>query len=173
MTVEGGHAVAEFDAISGLSGVTAYMLRRRGTSREVDTPLATVLSALAGLFADAASPPRWHTPVEWVSEDQREYYPYGDLNCGLAHGLPGPLAVVSLALLDDHLVPGGSEAIATASAWLAAHGADDEWGPNWPRRAAAGRGRIGTGAVVAEPCRLVLRSARGRSRAVAGGNGVG
>lgn len=59
-------------------------------------------------------------------------YPHGYLNCGLAHGIPGPLAAMSLALLCDVTAPGLSEAAERAAGWIAGHRADDSWGINWP-----------------------------------------
>jgi len=59
-------------------------------------------------------------------------HPHGNLNCGLAHGIPGPLATMSLALACDVTVPGLPEAVDRAAGWLAGHRADDYWGVNWP-----------------------------------------
>ena len=44
-------------------------------------------------------------------------YPHGNLNCGLAHGIPGPLATMSLALLAGVTVPGLAEAVDWAASW--------------------------------------------------------
>lgn len=123
--------VIRFDAISGLAGATAYLLRRRGRSPDVDAALEAALAALATRLADSGHPPAWHTPVTWLRDEERPHYPHGNLNCGLAHGLPGPLAVLALAMRDGHRVPGGPQAVATAADWLVAHRVDDEWGPNW------------------------------------------
>jgi hypothetical protein len=59
-------------------------------------------------------------------------YPYGNLNCGLAHGIPGPLALMALALSRGTTVPGLEEAIDRLADWLVCHRADDAWGVNWP-----------------------------------------
>lgn len=127
-----GIPVGSIDLISGLAGTTAYLLRRRGTGAAVDGALDAALAALAGLLADRSSPPAWHTPVAWIRDEERPHYPHGNLNCGLAHGLPGPLAVLALALRDGHVVPDGHAAVAAAAGWLADHRVDDAWGPNWP-----------------------------------------
>jgi Lanthionine synthetase C-like protein len=65
-------------------------------------------------------------------EVMADRYPYGNLNCGLAHGIPGPLAMMSLALRHGVTVPGLSDAVDCAATWLAGHRADDRWGVNWP-----------------------------------------
>lgn len=123
--------VSRFDAISGLSGVAAYLLCRR------DTPgpraaLERVLQALASLARDPGERPRWFTPAELLSAEERKHYPRGNLNCGLAHGIPGPLAVLALARRAGVDVPGQVDAIEHMAAWLVAQRFDDEWGVNWP-----------------------------------------
>jgi hypothetical protein len=64
--------------------------------------------------------------------ESRAMNPNGDLNCGLAHGVPGPLALMSLALLQGVEVSGMRAAIGATADWLCEHRLDDEWGPNWP-----------------------------------------
>ncbi len=59
-------------------------------------------------------------------------YPHGNLNCGLAHGIPGPLAVMALALLHGIGVPGIEGVVDRVVDWLGGHRADDGWGVNWP-----------------------------------------
>ena len=146
----GGHAVRELDLISGLSGVGAYLLLRRGEPGAA-AALRVVLGSLVALTGADAGGPRWRTPPGDLSPDERARYPGGYLNCGLAHGIPGPLAVLALALRAGVDLPGLPDAVARTAAWLAAHRADDPSGPTWPnavplpagpgRRPAAGRRR--------------------------------
>ena len=56
----------------------------------------------------------------------------GILNCGLAHGLPGPLALLSLARIAGVEVQGLTEAIRWAVDWLISQSLSDKWGVNWP-----------------------------------------
>jgi lantibiotic biosynthesis protein len=130
--LEHGMSPGEFDAISGLAGVGAYLLcRREGDAAGAALDIA--LRALVSLVAGADARPRWWTPPDLMgSGAMTAQYPYGNLNCGLAHGIPGPLATMSLALLCDVSVPGLSEAVDRAASWLAGHRADDSWGVNWP-----------------------------------------
>ena len=122
----------EFDAISGLAGVAAYLLCRRDTGA-ADAALDLALAALVALVTDAEVPARWWTPPDLMGNMAvAERYPHGYLNCGLAHGIPGPLAAISLALLCDVTVPGLPEAAERAADWIAGHRADDRWGVNWP-----------------------------------------
>jgi hypothetical protein len=128
-----GVGVGEFDVISGLTGVGAYLLARRSEH----TALITMLRCLVDLVLDDASPPRWYTPADFLGDDdQRRRYPNGNFNCGLAHGLPGPLALLSLAASEGVQVARLGEAVNEAARWLAEHRIDDEWGPTWPNAVA-------------------------------------
>ena len=64
--------------------------------------------------------------------DMAAEYPHGHLNCGLAHGIPGPLGTMSLALLAGVTVPGLPAAVEVAASWLAGHEAVGDWGVDWP-----------------------------------------
>lgn len=127
-----GMSPGEFDAISGLAGVVAYLLCRRD-SGAAGAALDMALGALVALATDAGVPARWWTPPDLMgNEAMVAQYPHGYLNCGLAHGIPGPLAAMSLALLCDVTVPGLPQAAERAAGWIAGHRADDRWGVNWP-----------------------------------------
>jgi lantibiotic modifying enzyme len=127
-----GMNVGEFDAISGLSGVGAYLLCRRNEPA-ISEALHVVIEALVELCLDDTPPFRWHTPCELVGDGRMaEVYPYGNLNLGLAHGIPGPLAFLALAHLAGSAAPGLTEAIAHAAGWISQQRFDDEWGVNWP-----------------------------------------
>jgi class I lanthipeptide synthase len=128
-----GIPVSEFDAISGLAGVGVGLLghAERPAVREV---LDGLLGALVELVDDdAAELPRWYTPPEHMGDEaMSRMYPDGNLNCGLAHGIPGPLATMAQARLAGAEVPGLDGAIAQVAGWVAAARADDDWGVNWP-----------------------------------------
>jgi lantibiotic biosynthesis protein len=128
----GGMSVGEFDVISGLAGAGAYLLCRREDDA-AGAALDIALRALAVLVGDADIPPRWWTPPALMgNEAMAAEYPDGHLNCGLAHGIPGPLATMSLALLAGVTVPGLSAAVAGAASWLAAYQGINSWGVDWP-----------------------------------------
>jgi hypothetical protein len=126
-----GGPVATFDLISGLSGAGVYLLARRADPA-ADRVLRLLLSGLARLLSDRSEPRRWHTPAAYLGESMRAAYPHGNLNCGLAHGLPGPLALLAIAARDGVEVAGMTEAIAMAADWLAAARIDLAEGPDWP-----------------------------------------
>jgi hypothetical protein len=127
-----GVSFGEFDLISGLTGVGAYLLCRWDNPAALTT-LKTVLHSLIALTSEADGRPRWWTPAHLAGdEDAAARHPYGSLNCGLAHGIPGPLALMALARTYGISVPGLEDAIDLAAEWLFTHRADDAWGVNWP-----------------------------------------
>jgi hypothetical protein len=139
-----GLSPAAFDAISGVSGIGAYLVLRIEDAA-CGAALEKVLSAITWLSQETDGIPRWRTPAHLVmDETMQRHYPYGNLNCGLAHGVPGMLALLALALREGAEVDGMADAIRRIGEWLLANRCDDEWGVNWPSavalRPAAGSG---------------------------------
>jgi hypothetical protein len=132
--IRGRHGVcfADFDAISGLSGVGAYLLCRRDRPG-MTMALSSIVEGLVDLLSGGGALPRWYTPPDLLGDEEtREYCPHGNLNFGLAHGIPGPLALLSLAYAAGVAAPGLAAAIARTAAWLCETRYDDAWGVNWP-----------------------------------------
>jgi hypothetical protein len=130
-----GIPVAAFDAISGLAGVGVYLLLRRDNP----TCRAALEETLRGLvaLAEPAEPPRWWTPAQlFANEAMARRHPHGSLNCGLAHGIPGPLALLALASLEGVTVSGQANAVHSIAEWLVQHRVQDAWGVNWPNAVA-------------------------------------
>jgi hypothetical protein len=129
---QGGVSVSQFDLISGLSGIGAYLLCRQ-ESEEATATLRAVLSSLVALTGPAQGVPPWYTPAHLMGDETiARLYPNGNLNCGLAHGIPGPLALMALALRHGIEVEGLEDVIEHVAAWLDHHRVDDAWGVNWP-----------------------------------------
>jgi hypothetical protein len=127
-----GVSFAEFDVISGLSGVGAYLLCRLDEPR-MRMALSSIVEGLVDLLSEVDGLPRWYTPAHLLGDEKtREYCPHGNLNFGLAHGVPAPLAMLSLAHAAGVSVPGLAEAIARTADWLCETRFDDAWGINWP-----------------------------------------
>jgi lantibiotic biosynthesis protein len=124
-------SVGQFDLISGLSGVGTYLLCRKENPGSA-TALRSVLKALVELTREEAGLPRWYTPAHLLWEEMSRLTPHGNLNCGLAHGIPGPLGLLSLAQLAGIEVDGMVDAIDRVVSWLLHHRLDDTWGVNWP-----------------------------------------
>jgi lantibiotic biosynthesis protein len=126
-----GLPVRAWDLISGITGIGVYLLARR-TVPAARAALEQVLAALVDLSREAGGAPRWATPAEQLFEDMRESAPEGNVNCGVAHGAPGPLALMALALLNGVEVGGQIDAMRRVAAWLAARALPGRWGPEWP-----------------------------------------
>lgn len=122
-----------FDAISGLSGMGAYLLFRSANATAANA-LQAVLTSLVYLTEEAEDGlPHWYVPPHLMYQEHWSHqYPDGYLNCGLAHGIPGPLALLALAFRDGVQVPGSEDAIMRTADWLVAHQVKDAWGINWP-----------------------------------------
>jgi hypothetical protein len=113
---DGGAGVGEFDVISGLTGLGAYLLCR-AESAAAAAALDRVLQALVELALPTEGAPAWWT----------------HLDCGMAHGVSGSLALMALASSHGRSARGLDEAVAGVARWLTDHRVDDRWGPNWPR----------------------------------------
>jgi lantibiotic biosynthesis protein len=130
--MSGGCPVQLFDLISGITGAGVYLLCR-SEQEGAQRALKRVLRCLVSLTADDGGLPRWRTPRHLLlGEDQAREFPDGNLNCGLAHGIPGPLGLMSLAKLRAISVPGMDEGIEKIVDWLLAHRLDDQHGTTWP-----------------------------------------
>jgi hypothetical protein len=126
-----GLPVRAWDLISGITGMGVYLLTRR----EEPAPRAALeetLAALVDLMGETDGAPRWATPPDHVHEDVRESTPEGNLNCGVAHGAPGSLALMSLALAEGVEVSGQANATRRMADWLAARCRRGRFGPEWP-----------------------------------------
>lgn len=123
--------VAVFDLISGLSGVCAYATARRSASQEFEASLQGAIDALCDLALDDARPPLWSTPHRYIGRDA-DAYPFGNLNFGLAHGIPGMLAVLAIYSLNGGLTPRLDQAIAHIISILKRYSLQDQWGMQWP-----------------------------------------
>jgi len=128
-----GVSVSTFDVISGLTGVGRYLLLRRETPA-CRQALESVLACLMALsHEDAEGVPHWYTPPGLLGDSFHESsFPAGNLNLGLAHGIPGALALLSLAAMQEVQLPGQLEAIDRIVGWLRRSQLVDEWGVNFP-----------------------------------------
>lgn len=127
-----GFATEQYDVVTGLAGIGAYLLCRRAHLSAAEA-LSAVLQTLISLSEEEAGVPHWYTPPEQITQERwRGQYPHGLLDCGLAHGVAGPLALMALAKREAPPVEGLEAAIDRLATWLAEHRVDDAWGVNWP-----------------------------------------
>ncbi|MFJ9690668.1 lanthionine synthetase C family protein [Kitasatospora sp. NPDC101183] len=102
-----------FDTVSGASGLGRLLL----DLEPYGASLAAVLTALVDLAAPTGGArPRW-----WTAGGPGLPEAEGHVNLGLAHGIPGPLALLSLAWSRGVRVPGQEEAIEALALWLTTH----------------------------------------------------
>ncbi len=131
LTPTNGLPVRAWDLISGITGIGAYLLGRRFLSAP-RAALEETLAALVDLMRDTGGTPRWATPPEHLHEGMRQGAPDGNLNCGVAHGAPGSLALMSLALAEGVEVRGQVDAVRRLADWVAGQRRPGRFGPEWP-----------------------------------------
>lgn len=108
---------AEFDTIRGLTGYGAYLMHRM--------PHGDILQAILRYLVRLTEPitvaghivPGWwcHGPPTTRLDGR---FPHGHSNHGVAHGIGGPLALLSLATIRGIHVDGQEAATRTICAWL-------------------------------------------------------
>lgn len=134
-------ALAEFDAIRGLAGLGAYLLRRDPNGDLIRAVLCylvrltePVIEPVTATVIDAGQTmPGWWTDVAPSGQASPDF-PGGHANTGMAHGIAGPLALLALAMRDGVMVEGQRDAIRRIQAWLdrwRQEGATGVWWPYW------------------------------------------
>ncbi len=124
-------ALAEFDVIRGLTGIGAYLLRRDPRSATVRAVLEYLVRLTEPLPGVEQPSPGWWTATG-PSGRKSKRFPAGHGNCGVAHGIAGPLALLALAARRGVTVYGHREGIGRICAWLDRWRTDTASGPVWP-----------------------------------------
>ncbi|MGH4031585.1 lanthionine synthetase LanC family protein [Actinomycetota bacterium Odt1-20B] len=142
----GGVRWAGYDAIAGLSGTGRLLLSAclegGAEERAASGPaLRDTLTYLTGLSrpvsAHGREVPGWWVPEPLLVMDfDRERYPRGEFNVGMAHGISGPLTLLGLCAQHGIRVPGQDDALQRIGGWLANRTRTDPAGPHWPARIA-------------------------------------
>jgi hypothetical protein len=148
--------VHEYDVTSGLAGILSHVSRQpadtaaqRVTAQGIERFVARCVTADppepdAAVRPDHREGDReslvtslwtpWRIPPEnYGRPGERELYPFGFADLGLAHGVPGPLAALSRAWLAGHRAPGQRAAIRTLADQLIAASHLGDQGRVWPR----------------------------------------
>ncbi|MGC5042480.1 lanthionine synthetase C family protein [Streptomyces albidoflavus] len=123
--------LAEFDAIRGLSGLGALLLHRGTTPDLLREVLTYVVRLTEPVKHDGELLPGWWSHLA-PSGKQSPDYPEGHGNNGVAHGISGPLALLSLAARRGIAVNGQTEAISRILQWLDHWRQQGKAGPWWP-----------------------------------------
>lgn len=126
-----GCSVSQFDAISGLAGIGVYLMNHR-QNPGLAAALESVLLTFVHLSEETSGLPRWHSPPALLDKNMLERFPSGNINLGLAHGISGPLALMSKALNSGVHADGLEEAVNRISQRLCAAQLTDECGVGWP-----------------------------------------
>lgn len=126
-----GARMAGYDVVAGLSGLGRLLLAA-GPEHRATTEL--VVAHLVALTRPVTAPDGRTVPGWWTGDpillSEPDGVPGGHFNAGLAHGIPGPLALLSLAHRAGVRVPGQEQAICTVAEWLLARRSPD--GAGWP-----------------------------------------
>jgi len=84
----------DYDLISGLVGIGVYALERKHASDEAIKCLEQIVARLDETAERNADGVTWLTRPHLLPEQQREQCPDGYYNLGLAHGVPGIVALL-------------------------------------------------------------------------------
>ncbi|AZS72458.1 lanthionine synthetase [Streptomyces lydicus] len=110
--------LAEFDLIRGLSGLGALLLTRGEASPRLEEVLAYLVSLSRPVCIEGRQVPGWWSAAGPADEEMSG----GHGNNGVAHGIAGALAALSLAVRHGVQVPGQHEAIEVFARWLDTYG---------------------------------------------------
>ncbi|MCZ4247968.1 lanthionine synthetase C family protein [Bacillus amyloliquefaciens] len=107
--------MTDYDVIEGVSGIASYLLLFQEDKRMKDL-LIQILKYLVRLTEDinvkGEKVPGWHIPsLHQFTDIEKKSYPYGNFNIGLAHGIPGPICILSSALMEGIKVNGQEHAV--------------------------------------------------------------
>jgi lantibiotic modifying enzyme len=83
----------DYDLINGLVGLGVYCLERANSPVAMRC-LELIVERLSELAEPSGDGLRWHTGPNLLTPRQRKHHPQGYYNLGLAHGLPGIIALL-------------------------------------------------------------------------------
>ncbi len=122
----------EYDVISGLTGIGAHLLAHAPGDDALGRILTYLIRLTAPLRVDGEELPGW-----WCSHDPSQgnapEFAGGHANLGMAHGVAGPLALLSLAARTGIRVDGQTDAINALCAFYDQWRHDSPGGPFWPQ----------------------------------------
>ncbi|MFN2166537.1 MAG: lanthionine synthetase C family protein [Anaerolineae bacterium] len=128
-----GPWLGHYDLISGLVGFGVYFLERLPLETAARN-LECVVERLGELAEHRSSGVTWRTPPELLPASQRELYPRGYYNLGVAHGVPGVVALLGEVCEANIAVARARPLLDGAVEWLMKQGRPAEatsWFPPW------------------------------------------
>lgn len=124
--------LTEFDLINGITGIGTHLLLNSPSSDALERILSYLVRLTEPVQADGHRLPGW-----WTVQDPHlatsARFPGGHGNFGLAHGICGPLALLSLAMSRGVIVSGHGDAIERICSWLDSWRQDHRIGSWWPQ----------------------------------------
>ncbi len=127
-----GEWSGDYDLISGLVGLGAYALHRRKRSAR-GAILTKVVRHLRDKTVRTRRGATWHTAPHLLATWQRDLYPCGYYNLGLAHGVPGVMAFLAQASVDEATSTMARPLLDDTVRWVLSHRRDiTEGGPSFP-----------------------------------------
>lgn len=123
-----------YDLIVGVSGVLAYFTRRETHESAVKEATVALIRLLVQFVGYDPQPDkqRWAVPASFFPTAQQRQLKSPVINCGLAHGIPGPLAALALAWQAGYRAEGQYIAMKRLAYWLVEHHVQAPWGIDWP-----------------------------------------
>lgn len=107
----------EYDLIGGLVGYGVYAAERIPRPSAVAC-LEAIVQRLAELAERTADGVTWFTSPVQLPEHQREQFPDGYYNLGVAHGVPGVISLLATACAAGVAVTAARELLDGAMSWL-------------------------------------------------------
>lgn len=121
---------AEFDLIKGLTGIGAYLLAKEPQGSRTAGVLSYLVRLTQSVWHHDEELPGWWAGNAPLSQGD---FSGGHANLGLAHGISGPLALLSLAYTSGVTVQGQRTAIERICSWMDHWRTIDTDGARWPR----------------------------------------
>ncbi|MFJ4831730.1 lanthionine synthetase C family protein [Streptomyces sp. NPDC088747] len=134
LRIDGGRLpeLAEFDAIRGLTGYGAYLLRRDPGSPSMRAVLDYCVRLTEPITRHGETLPGWWTETGPSGSPDDDRFPGGHANSGMAHGIGGVLALLARAAPNGTVADGHHAALRTILAWLDRWQEETGRGPAWP-----------------------------------------
>ncbi|KKD06493.1 lanthionine synthetase C family protein [Streptomyces sp. WM6386] len=123
--------LAEFDAIRGLTGYGAYLLRRNPSSSATRAVLEYCVRLTEPITHHGETLPGWWAETG-PSGSPDDRFPGGHANTGMAHGIGGVLALLALAARNGSVTDGHHAALRTILTWLDRCKEQTDGAPVWP-----------------------------------------
>jgi lantibiotic biosynthesis protein len=119
---------AGYDVISGPAGIGRILLAALAAGHVIAEPgLRAMLTTLTRMIASSVGIPGWLIPAQ--AGQRARLHPSGEAATGLAHGVAGPLALLSIAHEVGYSVRGQLTAIRAAADWLLHWQVNSCWAP--------------------------------------------